>query len=250
MTAIGKTRAGTTGTLRPARLRRPKSTKAYDIQQALAADIVHGRLLPGTSLDETAVAHDFGVSRTPVREAIRQLQVAGLVDTRPHRGAVVAVIPDDRLDDMFSVMAELEALCARWSALAMSSGERRRLQEIQAQSAVFVHKGDRERYVEANDRFHSAIYEGAHSPYLAEITRSVRTRLAPFRRVQFEDPKRLAKSLREHGRVIEAIDRGDADEAQSQMRAHIGVVRNAVDTVTLPSAGPAAAGERSASKRK
>lgn len=250
MTAIDKARSDAAGTARVTKPRRSKSTKAYDIQQALAADIVHGRLLPGASLDETAVAREFGVSRTPIREAIRQLQVAGLVDTRPHRGAVVAVIPDDRLDDMFSVMAELEALCARWSALAMSSAERRHLHEIQAQSAIFVHKGDRERYVEANDRFHSAIYDGAHSPYLAEITRSVRSRLAPFRRVQFEDPKRLAKSLREHGRVVEAIERGDADEAQSQMRAHIGVVRNAVDTVTLPSAGPMGAGERSAPKGK
>ena len=95
-----------------------KSTKAQDIQEALAAAIVHGRLPPGTTLDETLLARDFGVSRTPIREAIRQLQMSGLVEVRPHRGAIVATMTEDQLDDMFSVMAELEALCARWSALS------------------------------------------------------------------------------------------------------------------------------------
>ncbi len=227
MTTPPGTRQEASAGLLPARNK--KSTKAHDIQQALATDIVHGRLLPGAGLDESKVARDFGVSRTPVREAIRQLEIIGLVETRPHCGAVVASIADDRLDDMFAVMAELESLCARWSALAMSTAERRDLREIHARSAAFMQSADRERYVQANDRFHAAIYEGAHSPYLAEITRAARTRVSPFRRVQFEDSRRLSKSFHEHEGVVAAIERGDGEEAQALMRAHIGVVRNAVD---------------------
>ena len=214
--------------------RPPKPTKAQDIQQSLAGDIVHGRLRPGTALDETLLARTFGVSRTPIREAIRQLQVSGLVEVKPHRGAVVADMSEEELDDMFSVMAELEALCARWSALSMSGAERRDLRAEHDASATIVREARRDLYIEANDRFHEAVYEGAHSPFLAETTRNVRKRLAPFRRVQFEGPSRLAKSHAEHGHVIDAIERGDACGAEAAMRAHIGVVRNAVDTVTQP----------------
>lgn len=96
-------------------------TKAQDIQQALAADIVQGLIVPGSTLDEAGLAAQFGVSRTPIREAIRVLQMSGLVDVRPHRGAVVTDLSDEQLDDMFSVMAELGALCARWSAVAMGA---------------------------------------------------------------------------------------------------------------------------------
>ena len=79
--------------------------------------------------------------------------------------------------------------------------------------------------------FHGTIYDGSHNAFLAETTRNVRLRLAPFRRVQFDGQDRLARSFVEHGRVVAAIERGDAAEAEAQMRAHIGVVRDAVDAV-------------------
>ena len=204
-------------------------TKAQDIQQALAADIVRGLIVPGSTLDEAGLAAQFGVSRTPIREAIRVLQMSGLVDVRPHRGAVVTDLSDEQLDDMFSVMAELEALCARWSAVAMGGGERQALRRLHDASTMLVDDAERPRYVEANDRFHDAIYAGAHSPFLAETTRHVRRRLAPFRRAQFEGPARLARSHAEHEAIVHAIERGDAGAADAAMRRHIGVVRNAVD---------------------
>ena len=216
----------------------PKVTKAQDIQQVLAADIVHGRIAPGSTLDEAGLAAQFGVSRTPVREAIRLLQMSGLVDVRPHRGAVVADLSDEQLDDMFSVMAELEALCSRWSAVAMGGGERQALRRLHDASAVLVRDGERGRYIAANDRFHDALYEGAHSPFLAETTRNVRRRLAPFRRAQFEGPARLARSHAEHEAIVHAIERGDADTAEAAMRRHIGVVRGAVDRLKQAIPGP------------
>jgi DNA-binding GntR family transcriptional regulator len=208
-----------------------KLTKAKLIHQAIADDIVHGRLSPGASLDETMIAATFGVSRTPIREAIRQLEAIGLVEARAQRGAVVAALSDRQLDEMFAVMAELEALCARWSAVAMTAEERRHLLVLQEESERLVSAGRREAYVEFNNRFHEALYRGSHNSFLAELAITVRKRCAPFRRAQFETLGRLAKSHAEHGAVVTAVQRGDAQMAATEMRAHIIVVRNAVDEV-------------------
>ena len=209
-----------------------KMTKAQAMVQAIADDIVHGRYLPGTALDETALAAAYGVSRTPTREALRQLEAIGLVKGRARRGALVTDVTEQQLDDMFAVMAELEALCARWSALQMTAAERRTLQAIHDNSAAFVAAGDRASYIEANSRFHEAIYKGAHNSFLAEMALSVRKRLLPFRRAQFETLGRLARSHFEHGRVTLAIQRGDAEGAARDMRAHLAIVRDQVDVVT------------------
>lgn len=208
-----------------------KLTKAQQIHQAIADDIIHGRILPGASLDEMTIAASFGVSRTPIREAIRQLAAIGLVEARARHGAVVAVLSTDELDEMFAVMAEVEALCARWSAIAMTAGERRHLLALQRESEGLVSAGLREAYVALNNRFHEALYRGSHNRFLAELALLVRRRCAPFRRAQFETLGRIAKSHAEHGVVITAIQRGDADTAALEMKAHIIVVRNAVDDV-------------------
>ena len=211
-----------------------KLTKAQVIHQAIADDIVHGRLLPGCALDETAIAATYGVSRTPIREALRQLEAIGLVEGRAHRGAIVANVSEDALDDMFAVMAEMEALCARWSAISMSSAERAVLDALHRSAATLVSQGDREAYIAANNQFHESIYRGSHNGFLIDLTLSVRKRLAPFRRAQFETLGRLAKSHREHEAVVVAIQRGDADRAASAMRAHLAQVRSSVDAVTRP----------------
>jgi DNA-binding GntR family transcriptional regulator len=208
-----------------------KLTKAQHIHQAIADDIVRGRLLPGAALDETTIAEAFNVSRTPVREAIRQLAAIGLVDARARRGAVVATFSAGELDDMFAVMGEIEALCARWSAIGMSARERRQLLVLQAESETLVSAGRREAYVEFNSRFHEAIYRGAHNRFLSDLALAIRRRCAPFRRAQFETLGRLSKSHAEHGAVVDAIQRGDAERAALEMRAHIVVVRDAVEEV-------------------
>ncbi|MBP0650776.1 GntR family transcriptional regulator, partial [Mycobacterium tuberculosis] len=86
--------------------------------QEIAEAISHRPLAPGTTLDETTLANRYGVSRTPVREALRQLAAAGLVLHRPHRGAEVARVSEERLDQMFNVMADLEAAAAGYAASA------------------------------------------------------------------------------------------------------------------------------------
>lgn len=196
-------------------------TRTEELRLQIADDIVRGRILPGTALEEMEVAKRYGVSRTPVREVIRDLAASGLVETRPHRSALVAKPSLDRLRGMFDVMAELEALCAGLCAVHMTKAERGQLEAIHAELADLTRRGDEANYTFLNDRFHTFLYGGAHNAYLAEITLATRARLQPFRRAQFRNLGRLALSYAEHDTVVQAILRGDKAEAASAMRSHI-----------------------------
>ncbi|MGS0758012.1 GntR family transcriptional regulator, partial [Roseateles sp. GG27B] len=105
----------------PARVR---GRLADDIGSQLADEIILGQFAPGARLDEVMLAERFKVSRTPVREALKQLAVTGLIDYRPNRGAVVAQLGDAQLDAMFEAIGEMEAACARHAALRMTDPER------------------------------------------------------------------------------------------------------------------------------
>ena len=202
-----------------------KITRAEELRLQLADEIVRGVLPPGSALDETDIARRFNVSRTPVREALRQLVASGLVDARAHRGAVVAQPSLERLTGMFEAMAELEALCAGLAAERMPPAERQKLEAIHEELRVLSHAGNPERFHEVNERFHNAIYAGSQNGYIAEMTLATRVRVQPFRRAQFRNLGRLAKSHAEHDRVVVAIMRGDKAGAAAAMRAHIELVR-------------------------
>src|ERR1700743_1313800 len=202
-----------------------KITRAEELRLQLADEIVRGALPPGAALDETDIARRFKVSRTRVREALRQLVASGLVDARAHRGAVVARPSLDRLTGMFEAMAELEALCAGLAAERMQPAERHRLAAIHEERRVLSHAGNPDRFHEVNERFHNAIYAGSQNGYIAEMTLATRVRVQPFRRAQFRNLGRLAKSHAEHDRVVVAILRGDHAGAAAAMRAHIELVR-------------------------
>lgn len=206
-------------------------TRAEAIREELADDIARGRIAPGVALEEVGLANRFGVSRTPIREAIRQLEAIGFAEARPRRGAVVARITQQRLDEMFAVMAEMEGLCARLAAAHMSAPDRVELRRIHAETRKATEAGDIEAYNRLNTDFHALIYAGTHNSYLEEIAANVRLRVAPYRRAQFWSAGRLDLSYREHDAVVEAILAEDPDAAAAAMKLHIGTVRVAVDSV-------------------
>jgi DNA-binding GntR family transcriptional regulator len=203
-----------------------KITRAEELRLQLADEIVRGALAPGAPLDETEIARRFNVSRTPVREALRQLVASGLVESRAHRGAVVARPSIDRLTGMFEAMAELEALCASLAAERMTPVERNRLEAVHEELRLLSYTGNPDRFHEVNERFHNTIYAGSQNAYIAEMTLATRVRVQPFRRAQFRNLGRLAKSQAEHDRVVVAIMRGDKTGAEAAMRAHIELVRD------------------------
>lgn len=193
----------------------------------LADEIVLGQLAPGTHLDEQAIARRCGVSRTPVREALKQLAATGLANYRPHRGSVVHSMTPADLDLMFEAIAELESSCARYAAQRMTPGEQQALSSCLAQCRQAAQDHDMERYDSANRQLHALIFGGAHNPFLQETTAALRHRVMPFRRGQFVQRERLAQSLAEHSRVVDAILARDAEAAGREMRHHLLAARTA-----------------------
>lgn len=202
-------------------------TSVETIRLELARRIVAGAIEPGTALDETSLASEFEVSRTPVREALRQLASSGLVEQRAHRKAIVTKPDEETLAGMFAVMGYLEGLCAGLCALNMTPSERRELDRLHEEMGAMVRAGDTAQYTIANETFHNAIYDGTRNAYLAEITRATRQRVQPFRRAQFGALGRLAASHAEHTAVVEAILRGNREAADAAMKAHLGYVEDA-----------------------
>ena len=183
-----------------------------------------GRLEPGDHLDEAELARKFSVSRTPVREALLQLAAIDWIQFRPRRGAVVAPITLQRMVQMFEVMAELEALCARLAAERMTAAERNLLkQAVQACAHEARSKAESaySRYFDANYAFHELVYLGAHNDYLLEIVNALRNRLTPYRRFRLRSPMRLKNSSREHEAVAKAIVDGDGERAAQEMHSHL-----------------------------
>lgn len=206
-------------------------TRADRLAGEIADAILAGELPPGTRLDEQSLAARYSVSRTPVREALRQLGASGLIEARPHRGATVAHVTAARLEELFVAMGEVEATCARLAALGMTPIERRRLGALHDRMAEEVGRGDAGTYAEANVTFHGAIYAGAHNGVLAEIAHGLRRRLSPYRRAQFRAPGRLPLSHAEHGDVVRAILAGDASGAHAAMLHHVSLVEDAFDSL-------------------
>ena len=117
---------------------------AEEVCRKIADDIAMGVFLPGHRLDETLLASKFQVSRTPVREALKQLAITGLVVYRPNRGSVLAEITPEQLDQMFEAIGDLEATCARHAAIRMTEDERQRLSLLHAQSRTAIQNQDAE----------------------------------------------------------------------------------------------------------
>jgi DNA-binding GntR family transcriptional regulator len=204
-------------------------TLADKLAAAIADGILDGKLRPGTRLDEASLARQHGVSRTPVREALRQLTASGLIDMRPRKGAVVCQATSAEIENLFVAMAEMEATCARLCALSMTPVERRRLQARQERMWELAEAGDPDAYADANIAFHSAIYAGSHNAPLADYAIGLRRRIGPFRRAQFRMQGRLKRSNDEHGAVVRAIVSGNAAAAHAAMLHHVSLVEDAYE---------------------
>lgn len=219
---------------------RSRGGLADEVCRKIADEIVLGRFQPNSRLDETTLAEMFGVSRTPVREALKQLAIMGLVDYRPNRGTVVAEMSAQQLDQMFEAIGELEAACARHAALRMTDGDRAALCELHARGREAVRARDMESYDILNRELHAAIIHGACNPVLSEMAVRLRHRIAPFRRSQFHNIERIGESFEEHTRIVEAILAHDATQAYREMRAHLLSARSATSRLSSAWVSPEA----------
>ncbi len=194
---------------------------ADSIATALVNDIVAGAIAPGTRLDETALSTRFGVSRTPVREALQRLTSSGFAEQLPRRGTFVRKISLREMVEMFEVMAELEALSARLAARRLTAEQRAALDRALTDCAEAAATGDTDAYYEANEVFHQLIYRASGNRFLAEQARSLQGRLQPYRRLQLRAGDRMRHSLAEHRAIVAAIVSGDQAEVDSVVKAHV-----------------------------
>ncbi len=197
--------------------------RSESLRETIEEMIAVGEFRPGQHLDETDLAIKFGVSRTPVREALIQLASMGIVVTRPRRGTVVAEIGPRQLVEMFEVMAELEAMCGRLAARRMSSEEHASLLAAHQACMEARDAHDPDTYFYKNEAFHGAIYEGSHNAFLVAQAQSLQRRLRPYRRLQLRVRDRLNVSYQEHDGVVQAIIAGDSELTADLLRQHVTV---------------------------
>ena len=202
-------------------------THAELARQKIADEILNGVFRPGERLEELNLAKRYGLSRTPVREALRHLASSGLVHLNPHRGASVSLPDEGTLAELFEVLGELEAACARFAAMRMSPAERAHLMLSHKKGLQAAQAGSVEVYIACNRDFHQLIYIGAHNGSLLNAVVNMRGRIAPFSRAQFHLPGRLPQSHREHEQVMAAIFADDPMRAAAAMRSHVTDIRRA-----------------------
>ena len=207
-------------------------TTVDKLANAMAEAILSGEFAPGYRLDEQLLAQRYDVSRTPVREALRQLATTGLIEIRPRRGAIVTRVTPEQLEELFVAMGELEATCARLAAMSMSPTERRRLQALHDRMGTLERQQDTKAFADDNHLLHAMIYAGAHNSVIEELAVALRRRLAPFPRAQFQLEGRPPRSFAEHNEVVSAIIRGDANAAHAAMLHHVTLVEQSYEELS------------------
>ncbi len=195
--------------------------RSETLRESIEELIAIGKLAPGQHLDETMLAEQFGVSRTPIREALNQLASMGIIVMRPRRGAIVAEIGPQQLIEMFEVMAEFEAMCGRLAARRMTAAEHAALTAAHQACRAARDETDPDTYFYNNEAFHEQIYAGSHNHFLADQARALHRRLRPYRRLQLRVRDRLKTSYDEHQGVVDAIIAGDSDRTVELLRQHI-----------------------------
>lgn len=191
------------------------------LREKIEESIVTGVSGPGTRFDEAELAALYGVSRTPIREALLHLEAAGFIEKRPRKGWEVAGIPPGRLFEMFEVMAELEALCGRLASRRATDEEQKRIRQAHQACLAAKLANDPSDYYRLNEVFHLAIYEASHSTYLIEQATALHRRLRPYRRLQLRVRNRMHTSFDEHDAIVNAIEAGDGAAASELLRTHV-----------------------------
>jgi len=201
---------------------RTGSMKASErIFRSIESQIADGTLLPGDPVDEEELMTQFGVSRTPVREALLQLKTVGLLDGLPRGGAIVAKMNVTQLLAVCELLAELEGLCARYACERMTKAEREHLAELHRASESVVARDDEIAWQQANREFHECLYAGSRNPYLRQEILRMRTRTQAYRNHAFGAVGRLPASFHHHALIVDAILAGDREAAARAAFGHL-----------------------------
>lgn len=176
---------------------------------------------PGSWIDEQALARTYGISRTPMREALKVLSVEGLVTLIPRRGCYVAEIPEGEIEEIFPVLALLEGRSAHEATLKATAEDVRRLQELHEKLERYADRSDTENFFEVNQEFHRALHEIAGNRWLLQFINEMRKVMRLVRFHSLASEGRMEQSVAEHRQIMAAIRKRDAEGAEKLMRDHL-----------------------------
>ena len=183
--------------------------------------IASGELLPGDAIDDIALAHHYKVSRTPVREALLQLQAQGILSSTPRGGSMVAKMNLQQLLSLWELLAELEGIAVRLACERMTNDDIKALMKLHRSSKKIADKEDMDGWQEANLKFHEIIYEGARNPFLRQEVLRIRSRTGVYRRHAFGALGRIKSSYDQHEKIVNAVEKRDAEAASLCMADHM-----------------------------
>jgi len=214
----------------------PLATPALyeQVAERLRARIYAHALRPGAWIDEQGLADEFGISRTPMREALKVLAAEGLVVLKPRRGCYVAQLSEQDLDEIFPVLALLEGRAAETATRRLAAADFAHLEKLHAELERHAAANDTDRFFVANQAFHGAIQELAGNRWLSQLIDDTRKFLRLTRRDSLRLEGRIEQSLAEHRAILAAIARRDAGAAALAMHNHILSGRAALAQLSRP----------------
>lgn len=186
--------------------------------------ILQGEYKEHEELREIALAKELSVSRTPVREALRQLELEGLVKIVPNKGAYVTGITEKDIKDIYQIRSMLEGLCARWATIHITQEQLDELDEIILLSEFHIKRENSERAEQIADldaRFHMVLYNASQSRILSHVLTDFHKYVLSSEKNYMTSEERARKSIREHKQILRAIREQDADMAEQYANAHI-----------------------------
>ncbi len=209
---------------------RPPSAAAV-IHSRIRGEIVSLARKPGEPLSEKEITEVYGVSRTPVREAILRLANEGLVDIFPQSGTFVARIPQRALPEAIVIRMALEEKAARLAAERATRSQVMGLQAIVEQLREAAAAGNREGFHQADEHFHAAIAEMAGYPGIWSLVQQVKVQVDRYRRLTLPQEGRMLRVIEEHQAIVDAIAARDPDRAAAFVSAHLGALIASLDDI-------------------
>lgn len=191
------------------------------IFNTLREAIIAGELKPGERLMEVQLSEKMGVSRTPVREAIRKLELEGLVDMIPRKGAHVAELSVKDIMDVLEVRASMDGLATSLSALRITEEEINELKHVYSQFESYVEKENLQGSIKKDVEFHDIIYRSSRNDKLIQILNNLREQVHRFRVIYLKGFGNSKELIKEHWEIIEAIESRDFEKAQKVAKKHI-----------------------------
>lgn len=187
----------------------------------LREDILSGIYRESEELKENTIATELGVSRTPVREALRQLELEGLVTMIPNKGAYVTGITSKDMHDIYMIRSYLEGLCARWACEHITQPQIEALEEVLYLSDFHAKKNHNEQMVELDNKFHELIYDASGSKILRHVLSDFHHYVERIRKITLAMPSRASQASQEHAAILDAIKKRDGDLAEQLAYEHI-----------------------------